>query len=262
MNISLSSQNALVCGASRGIGKAIALQFAQAGANVTLLARNKNALLDVKEQLCTQSNQSHQILVADMSNPHELSQTVINYLSNNPAISILVNNTGGPKPGPANLAKTEDYLQAFNQHLLANQALVQAVLPGMKTKQMGRIINIISTSVKQPIANLGVSNTIRGAVASWAKTLSNELGPDQITVNNILPGATNTERLQEIIINKAKKQNLTTKQVTAHEQSLIPLGRFAKPEDIANAALFLASSQASYITGVSLAVDGGRTQCL
>jgi len=262
MNILLTGKNALVCGASRGIGLAIAKKLSSAGANVTLLSRDEKALLDAKKQLNISNGQSHQILVSNSAEPVKLTETIKAYLAENSSFDILVNNTGGPAPGPAHNALNEDYLQAFNQHLIANQSLVKTLLPGMQAKKSGRIINIISTSVKQPIPNLGISNTIRGAVASWSKTLSNELGPYNITVNNILPGATNTERLAQIIANKAKKTNKTIEQVREHEISLIPLGRFCEPEELADLALFLASPLASYITGVSIAVDGGRTQCL
>ena len=175
---------------------------------------------------------------------------------------ILINNTGGPAPGPANDADAKAFIDAFNLHLVSNHHLVQAVIPFMKKEQYGRIINVISTSVKQPLPNLGVSNTIRGAVASWAKTLANELGEFGITVNNVLPGATATARLDAIIENKAKKQNISLEQATMNEKLSIPMRRFAQPEEFAAATAFLASPAAGYITGINLPVDGGRTSCL
>jgi len=177
-------------------------------------------------------------------------------------VHILVNNTGGPPAGLAVDASFEQFLQAFNNHLLCNQALVQAVVPGMRRLRYGRIINIISTSVKQPIPGLGVSNTIRAAVANWAKTLATELGPDGITVNNVLPGMTETERLRSLIATRAAQSNRTEADVSQSMKDEIPLRRFAVPAEIAAAVAFLASPAASYINGINLPVDGGRTQSL
>jgi 3-oxoacyl-[acyl-carrier protein] reductase len=177
-------------------------------------------------------------------------------------VDILVNNTGGPPPGTAHEADIAAFEQAFRLHLLAYQTLVRAVVSGMKERKHGRIINVISTSVKQPLPNLGVSNTIRGAVAQWSKTLANELGPSNITVNNVLPGATETERLASIIRNKSAKTG-TSEAEAAHEMMVeVPLRRFAKPSEIAAAVAFLAGPSGSYINGINLPVDGGRTGCL
>ncbi len=262
MNLNLAGQRALVCGASQGIGKAIALQLAKQGASVTLFARNREKLEAVLQQLECQNSQSHHVLTADFSNPANVKQAVQSHLEVCGGFEILINNTGGPAPGPAHLAETDAFLDAFNQHLINNQQLVQAVLPSMKQAGFGRIINVISTSVKQPLPNLGVSNTVRGAVANWAKTIANELGAFNITVNNVLPGATNTVRLEAIIKNKADKLGLTIEQVTEKEKSIIPLGRFGEAEEFANAVGFLCSPAAAYITGINLPVDGGRTTCL
>lgn len=264
MDLGFENKTALVCGASQGIGKATVHLLAEQGCNVILLARNKEKLLNVKEELATNKSlkQEHYIIDVDLSQ-HDLLQVKLKQqLVFTPKISIVINNAGGPAPGPVNSASVNDLLQAFNQHLLANQIILQAVLPGMRASEYGRIINIISTSVKQPISGLGVSNTIRGAVANWAKTLASELGPDNITVNNILPGATETERLEQIFINKSKKQNISIEEVMQNEKSLIPLKRFAKAEETAAAIVFLASRSASYINGINLPVDGGRTTCL
>jgi 3-oxoacyl-[acyl-carrier protein] reductase len=183
-------------------------------------------------------------------------------LQRQPIVHILVNNTGGPPAGPAHLAKTDEFLSAFNNHLICNHILAQACIDGMKNAKYGRIINIISTSVKQPLANLGVSNTIRAAVANWAKTLAGELGKFNITVNNVLPGATSTVRLKSIIENKSTKTGHALDAVTNEMISEIPMGRFAEASEIANAVAFLASPAASYINGINLPVDGGRTGCL
>ena len=173
--------------------------------------------------------------------------------------NILVNNTGGPAGGPITDATIEAFLSAYNMHLVCNHILAQALVPGMKTEKYGRIINIISTSVKQPLKGLGVSNTTRGAVASWAKTMAGELGEFNITVNNVLPGATNTVRLESIIENKSNKTGQSIDDVSKAMTAQVPMARFAEPEEIANVAAFLASPAASYVNGVSIPVDGGRT---
>lgn len=259
MNIDLSGKNALVCGSSRGIGKAIAIELALLGANITLVARTASTLSQLTRELDHSLGQQHDFLQADFTDSADLRKRVRG-LTAAKDVHILVNNTGGPPSGPLPDASTEQLEQAFHNHLLCNHLLVQAVLPGMRRSGYGRIINIISTSVKSPLPNLGVSNTVRAAVANWAKTLSNELAPEGITVNNVLPGATYTDRLQEIIRNQAKALNRTEEQIIAGMIEEIPLGRFADATEIAAAAAFLATPAAAYITGTNLTVDGGRTR--
>ena len=188
-----------------------------------------------------------------------MQDVVSEFIQKGNAVHILINNTGGPAPGPAHLAKAEEFLLAFQAHLINNHQLMQLCLPGMKQAGYGRIINIISTSVKIPLPNLGVSNTIRGAVGNWAKTLANELAAFGITVNNVLPGATATERLTGIIKNKANKFNISEEDAREEMKAEIPAKRFAQPEEIAYAAAFLASPAAAYINGINVPVDGGRT---
>jgi 3-oxoacyl-[acyl-carrier protein] reductase len=262
MDINLHNKHALVCGSSQGIGKACAIELANLGASVTLFSRNEKALNSVLPELNTTQGQHHQILVADFAQPEQVQKVISEHVKNHAPYEILINNTGGPTPGLASTADITDFLDAFNLHLISNHHLVQALISGMKEKKYGRIINVISTSVKQPIPGLGVSNTIRGAVASWAKTLANELGAFGITVNNVLPGATATARLDAIIEGKANKQNITIEQAIVNEKAQIPMRRFASPEEFAAAAAFLASPAAGYITGINLPVDGGRTACL
>jgi len=262
MDLNLVGKNALVCGSSQGIGKACAIELANLGATVTLFSRNQASLETVKNQLSTEFGQQHKILVADFAQPEQVKSTLNNFIENHHSFEILVNNTGGPAPGLAINSEASAFVDAFNLHLVSNHHLVQALVPNMKAKAYGRIINVISTSVKQPLNGLGVSNTIRGAVASWAKTLANELGEFGITVNNVLPGATATKRLDAIIEGKAKKQNISVEQAAINEKNIIPMRRFAKPEEFAAAAAFLASPAAGYITGINLPVDGGRTSCL
>lgn len=259
MDLNLTGKNALVCGSTQGIGKASAMELASLGANVTLLARNEEALKAVVNELPNNGNQKHNSIVADFATPDYLKVIINHYLESNPPFHILVNNTGGPKGGEMIKADTSEFLTAFSNHLICNHILVQALVEGMKSEGYGRIINIISTSVKQPLNNLGVSNTIRGAVANWAKTLANELGRFGITVNNVLPGATATGRLSTIIENKSKASGKSIDDVEEEMKSEIPARRFAKPEEIANAVAFLASPAAGYINGINVPVDGGRT---
>ena len=262
MNLNLEGKNALVCGSSQGIGKAAAMELAELGATVTLVARNEDRLKSVLAELDTSKGQSHGILVADFSKPDELKSTLDAHLSGGNIYHILINNTGGPPGGQAVDADITEFRIAFNQHLICNHILAQAVVPGMKTAQYGRIINVISTSVKQPLTGLGVSNTIRGAVANWSKTLANELGAFNITVNNVLPGATNTARLQSIAENKAAKTGKSTDEILANFAAAVPMKRVGEPEEVGQAIAFLASPAASYINGINVPVDGGRTGSL
>jgi 3-oxoacyl-[acyl-carrier protein] reductase len=258
MNVSLKGKNAVVCGSTQGIGLAIAKEFAIQGATCVLLARNESALQEVLQQLSVEHGQSHSYRVADFSQPQQVKE-VISAICKSIPVNILVNNTGGPPAGPIMEANEEAFINAFNQHLICNHVLTQAVVPCMKSAGSGRIINVISTSVKIPLRNLGVSNTIRGAVASWAKTMSLELGPLNITVNNILPGYTDTSRLESIIEMNADKKGVETDVVRKEMVSDIPLQRFGKSHETAAVAAFLASDAASYVNGVSIPVDGGRT---
>jgi len=262
MKFDLKGKRAIVCGSTQGIGKAIAIKLAQDDAAITLVARNEEKLKKVLEELKAISGQSHDYIVADFDNPLILKEKVVAYLQKNKQADILINNTGGPPGGKAVDAGTEEFIRAFNNHIICNHILVQAVIPYMKEKRNGRIINIISTSVKMPIPELGVSNTIRGAVASWSKTLSMELGLFGITVNNVLPGSTNTARIESLISSKAEKQNKGKEEIRKGMEEDVPVKRFAEPEEVANAVAFLASPESGYINGINLPVDGGRTGCL
>ena len=262
MKIDLTGKRAVVCGSTQGIGKAAAGELANLGAGICLVARNPDALRQVKKELNNSSGQSHDLIAIDFMDVDRLEEKIQDYISKNPPVHILVNNTGGPASGPALKAEIEEFVQAFSNHLLCNQVLAKALVPGMKEERYGRIINIISTSVKQPIKGLGVSNTIRGAVANWSKTLAEELGPFGITVNNVLPGATRTNRLASLIQTTAQKSGSTTEEVAKRMKSAIPVRRFAEPEELAHAVAFLASPLAGYINVINLPVDGGRTLSL
>jgi 3-oxoacyl-[acyl-carrier protein] reductase len=260
MNLELNNKYALVCGSTSGIGKATALSLAEEGTIVTLVARNEAKLKAVLAEL--PQHRSHSYIVADFTNPSELKEKVEAYIKSHHGFHILINNTGGPAGGPVFSAKVEEFENAFTQHLKCNHVLVQAVVPFMKDQAYGRIINVISTSVKQPLDGLGVSNTIRGAVANWSKTLANELGQFGVTVNNVLPGATGTERLTQIIKNKSIKTGKSEEEASNAMKNAVPAKRFAEPEELADAITFLASERAAYINGINLPVDGGRTKSL
>ena len=258
MDLGLKNKNAIVCGSTQGIGEATAQELARQGANITLVARNKDVLNNVLESLDRSLGQNHCFVCIDFSadNFSEKIQAL------DQSYDILINNTGGPAGGPIIDAKPQAFIDAFKMHLINNQLLVSHVIESMKVKNFGRIINIISTSVKAPIQGLGVSNTIRAAVANWAKTLSLELGSFGITVNNVLPGFTNTNRLTSIIKRKANEQSKSIDDISKAMQSSVPARRFGEPQEVAHAVAFLSSVRASYINGINLPVDGGRTASL
>lgn len=258
MNLSLEGKNAVVCGSSQGIGFAIAEELALMGANCILLARNEELLKTSITQLDTAIRQTHLFYVADFSQPQQV-KGIIEKITSERNIHILINNTGGPPAGPVVEALPEQFVKAFDQHLVCNHILTQACIGGMKKDGYGRIINVISTSVRIPLKNLGVSNTIRGAVASWAKTMANELGQFNITVNNVLPGFTKTQRLESIVKNASSKKSRAVEDVEKEMQEEVPMKRFGEASEIAAVAAFLASPSASYVNGASIPVDGGRT---
>ncbi|HEY6985431.1 MAG TPA: SDR family oxidoreductase [Rhodanobacteraceae bacterium] len=262
MNLDLTGKHALVCGGSQGIGQAAAIELARLGADVTLLARSRDALDRALATLPhTHAAQTHATIAADM-NEHAALRAKVEATANAHAVQILVNNTGGPPGGPAHSAALDDFRIAFNQHVMAAQILLQAVLSGMQGAGYGRVINVISTSVKEPIRNLGVSNTIRGAMASWAKTLAAELGPSGITVNNVLPGYTKTARLDQILADRSKATGKSEDEIAKTMLAGVPLGRFAEAADIASVIAFLATPAAGYVNGINVPVDGGRTLSL
>ena len=259
MNINLTGYKAIVCGSTQGIGKATAEELVTLGATVTLVARDEEALIAVRDSL---NGNGHQAVCADFDDQNILDERINSHVNRHGPFHILVNNTGGPPSGEIIKANNEEFIEAYSKHLICNHILTKAVLPGMKSYEYGRIINVISTSVKEPIPNLGVSNVTRGAVANWAKTLSREVSSFGITVNNILPGATNTARLKSIISELASKQGSNSKTIENEMKNKIPARRIAQPEEIAYAIAFLASPAASYINGINLPVDGGKLMCL
>lgn len=259
MTAPLTGRRALVCGASQGIGKACAGAIARAGAEVTVVARDEAALTQVVSDLDATAGQTHRLLVADFTDPPAVADAVKREIGKHGTFQVLLNNTGGPPSGPLMDATTEDLIAGLSKHVLAYQLLVKAVVPGMKDSHYGRIINIISTSVLLPIRGLGVSNTTRGAVANWGRTLAGELGPFGITVNNVLPGFTATDRLTSLLTKKVDKLGKSLQQIEDEAKATIPMGRFATADELGAVVAFLASPAASYVSGVNLPVDGGRT---
>ncbi len=258
LSLDLTGKTALIGGSTQGIGLALAQELASLGARCVLISRNEEKLKQAIATLDNKAGQKHAYLIADYANTEQVREAVAGFVKDN-VVHILVNNSGGPAGGPVTKAKPEEFLQAFQQHLICNHIITTLVTDGMKQEKYGRIINIISTSVKIPLKDLGVSNTIRGAVASWAKTMANELGQFGITVNNVLPGATSTERLMTIINNKSTKTGKTVEAVEHEMMEEVPAKRFGKPAEIAAMVAFLASPAAGYVNGTSIPVDGGRT---
>jgi 3-oxoacyl-[acyl-carrier protein] reductase len=257
----LTGRRALVTGGSKGIGLAVARQLASLGATVCIVARDAESLETALQSLSAQHNQEHRAIAADLNDTSSLSRWITDLLIEGP-IHILINNAGGPPAGPISGAKIPDFESALRLHLFSAHTLSLLCLPAMRDSGYGRIVNIISTSVKQPLDNLGVSNTTRAAMAGWSKTLANEVARFGITVNNVLPGATRTGRLASIITNASERRDISTNDVETELLAEIPMRRFAEPEEIASAVAFLASPAAAYITGHSLPVDGGRIKGL
>lgn len=270
MNEDLTGKLAIVCGSTQGIGKAAAMELAWLGASVVLVSRDKAKLERVLTELPKDRGGRHALVAADFGDTGQVERAAAevgrraaeNVASSGEGGCVLVNNAGGPAAGPLLDAKAGDLEAAFRVHVLASQALTRTVVPAMKAAKYGRVINIISTSVKAPIPGLGVSNVIRGAMASWAKTLAGELGPFGITVNNVLPGFTSTERLESLIKGRASKPGASEESVKKEMLGSIPAGRFAEAAEIAAAIAFLASPKAGYVNGINLPVDGGRLPVL
>ncbi|GAB3421796.1 SDR family oxidoreductase [Niabella aquatica] len=256
MIISLQNKKALVGGASQGLGKAVAVQLAASGASVTIMARNEAKLQQVISELSASEGQQHDYLVVDFSDFESFKIKMDDFFSNH-AVDILVNNTNGPKAGTVSEQKETDYQSAFSLLFQTVQYTTSLAVKGMKENRCGRIINLTSRTVKEPADNLALSNIIRAAVVAWGKTISRDVGKYNITVNNILTGNFDTERLNELFSLQAKAQNTSIEAITKTAEADIPLQRLGRPEELANLVTFLASEQASYITGASIPVDGG-----
>lgn len=261
MDLNLTGRRAVVCGSTQGIGKASALELALLGADITLVARNEEKLKAVLRELSNSEGQNHNYIVADFDHLDDVRNKAEAFAKKN-SVHILVNNTGGPPAGLVIDAKPDEFVKAFSSHLLCSQLLTQAFVPSMKQAAYGRIINVISTSVKIPIRGLGVSNTIRGAMANWSKTLAGELASFGITVNNVLPGTTMTGRLDSMIRMQAEKTGRSYDEIKTGMMKEVPVGRISEPAEVGAVVAFLASPAAGYITGINVPVDGGRTGSL
>lgn len=261
MALELEGRRALVTGASAGIGRAAALELAARGCAVAVLARSASKLEGLVSDLRTAGAPEAWAIEGDLENRESLKPRIEAHLKTHGPVHILVNNAGGPQGGPILDAKEADFLLAFGRLLMAPHLLVQLLVPGMKASGYGRIINVVSTSVREPLPNLGVSNSVRGATAAWAKTLAKELPPG-ITINNVLPGATATERLEKLELANAERTGRTLEQVRADMVKTIPEGRVAEAKEVAALIAFLASPEAAYIRGQSIAADGGRLNAI
>ncbi len=262
MNLDLTGKTAFVCGSTQGIGKASAVELAALGATIVLVARNEEKLKGVLEELPRNHSQIHRYLMIDLDDIASIERKINQFLQQYPQAHILINNTGGPAGGAIIESEIEAFEKAFRSHVIAAQVLTQALVPSMKAAAYGRIVNVTSIGMKQPIVGLGVSNTIRGAMGNWAKSMANELGKFGITTNNVLPGYTKTARLQMVNEMRAKATNQS---LAAVEQALIqdiPIGRFTLPEETAAVIAFLCSPAAASVNGVSIPVDGGKTTCI
>jgi len=262
MNLDLTNKTALVCGASQGLGLATAKELALLGANVIVASRNEEKLQSAVQQLDTAKGQRHTYLAIDLSRPEDVRQSVAAFLTKDNVIHILINNAGGPPSGPMIDTDAAEIEKAFRTHVISSHLLAQLVVPGMKREGYGRIVNIVSTSVKQPINGLGISNLVRAAVANWAKTLANEISSYGITINNVLPGFTNTDRINYLFDKQASEQGISKDDIMERTIEAIPAKRIGEPAEFGAAVAFLCSPAAAYINGINLPVDGGRTGTL
>ncbi|WP_018615549.1 SDR family oxidoreductase [Segetibacter koreensis] len=262
MNLDLTNKTALVCGASQGLGFATATELALLGANVIVASRNEEKLRSVVQQLDTSKGQHHTYLTIDLSEPETVRQTVSAFLAKGNVIHILINNAGGPPSGPMIDTDAAEIEKAFRTHVISSHLLTQLVVAGMKNEGYGRIVNIVSTSVKQPINGLGISNLVRAAVANWAKTLANEISSFGITINNVLPGFTNTDRINYLFDKQAAEQGISKDDIMKSTIAAIPVKRIGQPAEFGAAVAFLCTPAAAYINGINLPVDGGRTGSL
>jgi 3-oxoacyl-[acyl-carrier protein] reductase len=262
MDLGLRGKVALVAAASRGLGRAIADELAAEGATLVVCARGADALEATRRDIAARARIDVRAVVADLSKLDDVERVTSEALSAFGRVDILVTNAGGPPSGVFETHAWEVWERAVNLTLRSVVEMTRAVLPGMRERKWGRIINVTSIAVKQPVDNLMLSNSIRAAVTGFARTLANEVATDGVTVNNILPGYTRTERVEELASATASKEGLTQRDIVARFENQIPMRRLGEPPEFAALAAFLASERAGYITGQSIAVDGGWIKSL
>ncbi len=262
MELGIRDKVALVAASSRGLGRAIAEALGAEGASIIICSRNAEELEVTKRSIESRTGANVHAIAADLSDSAQIERLAKEAIAKRGRVDILVNNAGGPPAGRFEVHDWAAWERAVNLNLRSAVELTRALLPGMRERKWGRIINVTSITAKQPVENLILSNSIRSAVTGFARTLANEVATDGITVNNILPGFTRTERVEELADATAKTEGLTRREVVARFESQIPMRRLGEPEEFAALAAFLASSQASYITGQSVAVDGGWIRAL
>ncbi len=256
MLISLKDKKALIGGSSGGIGKAIAIELAKSGAKVTLMARNEEKLKNVLEELRAFGDQNHDYILVDFNNFQAFKATIEKYFKQN-KIDILVNNTQGPPPGNSLEVRTEDYQNAFDLLFKTVVLTTQLALDHMTKNKWGRIINVASVSVKEPLSYLALSNSIRAAVVTWGKSLATDVAKEGITVNNILTGYFDTERIAQLNQKKAEQMAISVEEVRQAMEQMVPIKRIGDPKEYGYLVAFLASDKASYITGTNIPIDGG-----
>ena len=261
MLISLQGKRALIGGSSRGIGKAVAWQLAESGASVTLMARSEGLLQELVSDLPNTDGQQHGYLVVDFTD-FEVYQRIINDFFRNNTVDILVNNTHGPKAADSLELDVQDYQEAFDTLFKSVVYTTSLALEHMISQRWGRIINVASISVKEPLSYLALSNTLRAAVVTWAKTLSRDVAEHQITVNNILTGYFDTERIAQLNAKKAAQLGIKVEEVRASMEEQVPMKRIGKPEEYGALVTFLSSDQAAYISGTNIPIDGGLLKSL
>jgi 3-oxoacyl-[acyl-carrier protein] reductase len=259
-NSALKGFRALICGASKGIGRSIAKSMAKVGADVIICSRSKEVLDELCDELMSIGANSAKSLALDLENIEEVKKSISEILNEGP-IHILINNASGPPGGPLLNVELSEFEPAFKRHLHAAHTITRMLVPGMEDSGMGRIVNIISTSVREPIENIGLSNTLRGAMASWSKSLSREL-PACITINNILPGFTDTSRLNSLAKSISDRTGKNIPEIQQNWMNQVPIGRLIDPQETALAATFLCLPSSGGIRGISLAVDGGRMRSI
>ena len=261
MEIDLTGKFALVGGATNGIGKAIAIRLAASGASVCIMARNKSKLEKVVNELDRSRNQKHKFLEVDFSNYNLFSKSIKYFFETN-HIDVLVNNTQGPEGGSALEKSIDDYQSAFDLLFKCAVKTSLLALTNMRDKKWGRIINVASISVKEPLNYLVLSNSLRSALVTWSKTLSVDIAKFNITINNVLTGYFNTERLKQLNSKKAEKLGINISTIEDKIKDTIPMKRFGDPEEYANLVCFLASEKSDYITGINIPIDGGFLKSL